>query len=44
MACSLVGFWVGLDWLVLVYCERKTLLTSWFGLAETNRRTIRAQQ
>ena len=26
-ACSLVGFWAGLGWLVLVYCERKTLLT-----------------
>jgi len=25
-ACSLVGFWAGLGWLVLVCCERKTLL------------------
>jgi len=24
---------------VLVYCERKTLLAGWFGLAETNQRT-----
>jgi len=29
--------WVG--WLVLICCERKTLLASWFGLAETNKRT-----
>jgi len=28
-----------LDWLVLVFCERKTLLADWFGLAETNKRT-----
>ena len=41
LACSLVGFWVGLGWLVLVYCERKTLLAGWFGLAETNQRTGR---
>jgi len=40
-ACSLVGFWAGLGWLVLVYCERKTLLAGWFGLAETNQRTGR---
>jgi len=40
-ACSLVGFWAGLGWLVLVYCERKTLLAGWFGLAETNKRTGR---
>ena len=40
-ACSLVGFWAGLDWLMLVYCERKTLLAGWFGLAETNKRTGR---
>jgi len=38
-ACSLVGFWAGLGWPVLVYCERKTLLAGWFGLAETNKRT-----
>jgi len=38
-ACSLVDFWAGLGWLVLVYCERKTLLAGWFGLAETNKRT-----
>ena len=38
-ACSLVGFWAGLGWLVLVYYERKTLLAGWFGLAETNERT-----
>ena len=25
-ACSLVGFWADLGWLMLVYCERKTLL------------------
>jgi len=31
-ACSLVGFWAGLGWLVLVYCERKILLAGWFGL------------
>jgi len=24
---------------VLVFCERKTLLVGWFGLAETNKRT-----
>jgi len=24
---------------MLVYCERKTLLAGWFGLAETNKRT-----
>jgi len=28
-----------LGWLVLVYCERKTLLADWFGLVETNKRT-----
>jgi len=28
-----------LGWLVLVFCERKTLLAGWFGLAETNERT-----
>ena len=38
-AYSLVGFWAGLDWLVLVLCERKTLLVSWFRLIETNKRT-----
>ena len=38
-ACSLVDFWAGLSWLVLVYCERKTLLAGWFGLVETNKRT-----
>jgi len=38
-ACSLVSLWAGLDWLVLVCCERKTLLAGWFGLAETNKRT-----
>ena len=38
-ACSLVGAGAGLGWLVLVFCERKTLLTGWFGLAETNKRT-----
>ena len=26
VACSLVGFWTGLGWPVLIYCERKTLL------------------
>ena len=26
--CSRVGFWADLSWLMLVYCERKTLLTS----------------
>ena len=40
-ACSLIGFWAGLNWLVLIYCERKTLLAGWFGLAETNKRTDR---
>jgi len=35
----LVGFWAGLGWLVLVCCERKILLTGWFGLDETNKRT-----
>ena len=38
-AYSLVGLWAGLGWLVLVCCERKTLLAGWFGLAETNERT-----
>jgi len=38
-ACSLVGAGAGLDWLVLVFCERKTLLAGWFELAETNKRT-----
>ena len=38
-ACSLVGFWADLGWLVLVYCERKTLFAGWFGLAESNKRT-----
>jgi len=38
-ACSLVGAGAGLGWLVLVFCERKTLLAGWFGLAETNKRT-----
>jgi len=40
-ACSLVGAGAGagLDWLVLVFCERKILLAGWFGLAETNKRT-----
>ena len=36
-ACSLVDAGAGLDWLVLVFCERKTLLAGWFGLAETNK-------
>jgi len=40
-ACSLVGFWAGLGWLVLICCERKTLLAGWFELAETNKRTGR---
>ena len=35
--CSLVGFWAGFGWLVLVCCERKILLAGWFGLAETNK-------
>jgi len=35
----LVGAGAGLSWLVLVFCERKTLLADWFGLAETNKRT-----
>ena len=39
MPCSLVGAGAGLGWLVLVFCERKTLLAGWFGLAETNKRT-----
>ena len=39
-ACSLVGFWASLGWLVLVYYERKILLAGWFGLAETNKRTV----
>jgi len=38
-ACSLVGFWAGLGWLVLVYCERKTLLAGCFGLAESKKLT-----
>jgi len=37
-ACSLVG----LGWLVLVCCERKTILAGWFRLAETNKRTGRS--
>jgi len=41
LARSLVGFWVDLDWLMLVYCERKTRLADWFGLAKTNERTGR---
>jgi len=28
-----------LGWLVLICCEKKTLLPDWFGLAETNKRT-----
>jgi len=32
-------FWIDLDWLVLVCCERKTLLTGWIRLAETNKQT-----
>jgi len=36
---QVVGAGAGLGWLVLVFCERKTLLTGWFGLAETNKRT-----
>jgi len=35
-ACSLVGAGAGLGWLVLVFCERKTLLAGWFGLVETS--------
>ena len=27
----LVGAGAGLGWLVLVFCERKTLLAGWFG-------------
>jgi len=38
-ACSPVEAGAGLGWLVLVFCERKTLLDGWFGLAETNKRT-----
>ena len=38
-AYSLVGAGAGLGWLVLVFCEKKTLLAGWFGLAETNKRT-----
>ena len=38
-ACSLVGAGTGLGWLVLIFCERKTLLAGWFGLTETNKRT-----
>ena len=38
-ACSLVGAGAGLGWLVLIFCEKKTLLAGWFGLAETNKRT-----
>ena len=37
LACSLVGAGAGLGWLVLIFCERKTLLAGWFGLAETNK-------
>jgi len=29
--CSLVGFWAGLDWLVLVCCERKHYWFAGFG-------------
>ena len=39
-ACSLVGAGAGLDWLVLVFYERKILLADWFGLTETNQRTV----
>ena len=35
----MVGAGACLGWLVLVFCERKTLLAGWFGLAETNKRT-----
>ena len=39
-ACSLIGAGAGLGWLVLVFCESKTLLAGWFGgLVETNKRT-----
>jgi len=38
-ACSLVGAGVDLGWLMLVFCEKKTLLAGWFELAETNQRT-----
>jgi len=41
LACSLIGAGAGagagLGWLVLVFCERKTLLAGWFGLVETNK-------
>ena len=36
--CSLIGAGAGLGWLVLVFCERKTLLAGWISLAETNKR------
>jgi len=38
---TIIGLFTGwfLGWLVLVCCERKTLLAGWFGLAETNKRT-----
>ena len=36
-ACSLVGADAGFGWLVLVFCDRKTLLAGWFGLVETNK-------
>ena len=34
--CSLVDAGADLGWLVLIFCERKTLLADWFGLAETH--------
>jgi len=37
--CSLVGDGAGLGWLVLVFCERETLLVGGISLAETNKRT-----
>ena len=33
-ACSLVGFWAGLGWLVLVCCERKTPLGNIYAQAK----------
>jgi len=36
-----MGLFAGwfLGWLVLVCCKRKTLLTGWFKLTETNKQT-----
>jgi len=40
VSLGLLGFGQSMSsLLVLIFCERKTLLADWFGLAETNKRT-----